>query len=154
MSTSGSKIDKVFAPREYARDDVDALAQSIVQFHDKIVREGCAYDASKTEKYEGIMLFVVEAFQRVFGELKYDNCIEQIVALSCKIAAHQAFPDGNKRTAIKTLASLLRKADKRFVLEAVFSEQEIEELVMKMTLTRSIEDEKAIAKKIIERLPC
>lgn len=151
MSISGSKIDKRFAPRDYAYGDVDALAQSIVQFHDQIVREGRAYEASKSEKYEGITLFIAEVFQRVFGELKYDNYLEQIVALSCKIAAHQAFPDGNKRTALKTLATLLRKADKELVLEAVFSEQEIEELVMDMMLTRSIEDEKAIAKRIIER---
>lgn len=154
MSINGSKIDSEYPPKEYSEDDVDALAQSIVQFHDKIVAKEGAYDTKENEKAVYLTTFIASVFESVFGEFTYRNYLEQIVALSCKIAAHQAFPDGNKRTAIKTLATLLRKADRKFVLEAVFSEQEIEELVMDMTLTRSIEDEKAIAKRVIERLSC
>lgn len=137
--------------------EIEALSDTIIQFHNEIVLSGKAYHPKSgsleyTKQLNSLSSIICSVYLPHYGQMRCDTLFEQCCILSCKIASSHIFPDGNKRTAFRVLDALIKKNYTTGLLGDVLSDEEAESYAVRMAGANNTDKENAICKELKDTL--
>lgn len=133
--------------------EIEALSESIVQFHDEIVARTAAYHPQESSLEYAKTLGKVSSiiccvYLPHYGRMRCETLFEQSCVLACKLASSHIFPDGNKRTAFRVLDALIKKNYTKKLLGDLLSNEEAEAYAIRMAKANNTSKEDEICEEL------